>query len=145
MAELTHRQFDRELILQEALTAWLWSSVITPDEENEHAEEGPFDDWAIEHEATPDSATYNQWDNDVDTFLTQAHDLLLELQESGETIHSIGHDIALTRGQHGVGFRDRGYPDHIGEGLTEIAHSLGQIDPYGYKKGDEWLIGYERV
>lgn len=34
-----------------------------------------------------------------------------------------GHDFWLTRNGHGVGFRDRGYPDDIGEPLTAAARA----------------------
>lgn len=40
----------------------------------------------------------------------------------------LGHDLWLTRNGHGAGFWDRGLPD--GEGLTELARSLGTRDVY---------------
>jgi hypothetical protein len=34
-----------------------------------------------------------------------------------------GHDFWLTRNGHGAGFWDRGYPDAIGNALTDAAHA----------------------
>lgn len=50
-----------------------------------------------------------------------------------------GHDLWLTRNRHGAGFWDRGYPDGIGERLTEGAHALGEVYAYVGDDGQVWL------
>ena len=37
-----------------------------------------------------------------------------------------GHDYWLTRNGHGTGFWDRGYPDAVGDRLTEICRVAGE-------------------
>lgn len=41
-----------------------------------------------------------------------------------------GHDFWLTRNHHGAGFWDRGYPDEIGDVLTDAAHKCGECNLY---------------
>lgn len=48
-----------------------------------------------------------------------------------------GHDFWLTRNHHGAGFWDRGYPDAIGNALTEAAHKAGERDLY---VGDDGMV-----
>lgn len=48
------------------------------------------------------------------------------LSEAG-TDDQNGHDFWLTRNGHGTGFWDRGYPDEIGDALTDAAHSFGEV------------------
>lgn len=143
MAELTHRQFDRELILESALESWLWLSIIEPNEENQLESEEAFDVWADRNDAEIDRKALERWEEDIETFLNQAHDLLLELQESGLPICDIGHDLALTRNQHGTGFWAREYPDHIADGLEEVARSLPELYPVEYREYGRWFITTE--
>ena len=39
----------------------------------------------------------------------------------------LGHDLVLTRGRHGAGFRDRGLGD-LGDRLTDACHAYGDFD-----------------
>lgn len=41
-----------------------------------------------------------------------------------------GHDFWLTRNGHGTGFWDRGYPENIGQGLTDAADKYGEVYLY---------------
>lgn len=41
-----------------------------------------------------------------------------------------GHDLALTQNHHGVGFWDRGYPQALGDALTEAAHAQGSAEAF---------------
>lgn len=41
-----------------------------------------------------------------------------------------GRDFWYTRQGHGVGYWDRGLPDDIGSGLTDLAHHQGEVNPY---------------
>ena len=41
-----------------------------------------------------------------------------------------GHDFWLTRNGHGAGFWDRGYPDNLGDALTEAAKVYGKCTLY---------------
>lgn len=53
-------------------------------------------------------------------------DLLADAGDSAQN----GHDFWLTRNGHGAGFWDRGYPDAIGQALTDAAHAYGSADWY---------------
>lgn len=57
-----------------------------------------------------------------------------DLEATGASAGRNGHDFWLTRNRHGAGFWDRGYPDAIGDRLTEDAHAYGETDLY---KGDD--------
>lgn len=48
------------------------------------------------------------------------------LLEQAGTDAQNGHDFWLTRNGHGAGFWDRGYPEEIGDKLTEAAHAFGE-------------------
>lgn len=61
----------------------------------------------------------------------------LYFQSSSPTL--LGHDLALTRNGHGVGFWDRGLGD-LGDELTEAAKLLGPI--YLIEDGNGALIAH---
>ncbi len=42
----------------------------------------------------------------------------------------LGHDLWLTRNEHGAGYWDGDYADPDGEALTKAAHALGTQDLY---------------
>ena len=46
-----------------------------------------------------------------------------------------GHDFALTRNRHGVGFWDGDWPVY-GDLLTKLAHSFGEIELYVSDEGE---------
>jgi hypothetical protein len=50
-----------------------------------------------------------------------------------------GHDFWLTRNRHGAGFWDRGYPDGIGDRLSDAAHAFGEVCPYVSDDGEVCL------
>jgi len=56
-------------------------------------------------------------------FLSKAYELYNPTDSTVEEY--AGHDFWLTRNGHGVGFWDRGFPDDIGDGLSDIARSFG--------------------
>lgn len=66
---------------------------------------------------------------------TDLPDILAGIDFSDE---QLGHDFWLTRNGHGAGFWDRKELDfrpeteakNVGEWLTEIAHSFGELDVY---------------
>lgn len=47
------------------------------------------------------------------------------LERAGDAEQN-GQDFWYSRNGHGVGFRDRGYPDEIGDGLHEAAKKFGE-------------------
>lgn len=59
---------------------------------------------------------------DCDKFQQENETLL----EQAGTDSQNGHDFWLTRNRRGAGFWDRGYPDEIGDALTEAAHAFGE-------------------
>lgn len=59
---------------------------------------------------------------DCDKFQAENEALL----EQAGTDSQNGHDFWLTRNRHGAGFWDRGYPDEVGDALTEAAHAFGE-------------------
>lgn len=61
-----------------------------------------------------------------------------QLSEAGNSEQN-GHDFWLTRNRHGAGFWDRGYPDEIGDALTEGAHAYGETNAYVGDDGQIYL------
>ena len=57
-----------------------------------------------------------------------------EIDLSGIEPEQLGHDLWLTRNRHGAGFWDRGLGE-IGDKLTELAHSYGDVTLYIYDDG----------
>ncbi len=65
---------------------------------------------------------------DIFTFLDLAGDILADCElDQGQ----IGHDLWLTRNNHGTGFWDRDYlSETAGEALTNISHEMGEVWAY---------------
>lgn len=61
---------------------------------------------------------------DLDKFLMSVDEAGL----TGDLRQDWPTDFYLTRNGHGAGFWDGDYPDEIGEKLTEMAHSFGEIN-----------------
>lgn len=61
------------------------------------------------------------------------------ISESGQTPEQLGHDLWLTRNHHGAGFWDRGYPEAVGDTLTQAAHAYGESDAYVGDDGKIYL------
>lgn len=98
--------------------ALLW--IAPEDDEGNNLDEFSFSD--IDSEAMEEIKT------DCDKFLKESFDLILETPD-WYSFGQAGHDFALTRNGHGVGFWDRGLKD-IGEKLTAIAETYGEQDLY---------------
>lgn len=127
-------------ITDSAIESWVWASRISDDDEyseevlNGNSVEDVWDELSGHY--LPDLVTQDvrsRWEADVDKFIDEAEDTLNEIQ-SQMMLKDVGHDIALTRNHEGVGFWDRGYPEELGDKLTEIAHSLGEYHPYLHRK-----------
>lgn len=76
--------------------------------------------------------TLEQMREDVEGFLSACwgdtwEDFSIDL--SGLEPAQIGHDLWLTRNHHGAGFWDRGL-GAVGDELTKLAHSFGEVDLY---------------
>ena len=64
---------------------------------------------------------------ECDQFISGYWSLIVQ---TAMTPEQCGHDFWLTRNHHGTGFWDRGYPDALGDALTEAAHCESQRDLY---------------
>ena len=51
-----------------------------------------------------------------------------KLLEQAGTPEQNGHDFWLTRNGYCAGFLDRGYPEDVGDALTEAAELCGGLD-----------------
>ena len=64
------------------------------------------------------------------TLLYALHDWKIQHEEvlarAGDDEQN-GHDLWLTQAGHGTGFWDRGYPDALGEALTDASHRFGEL------------------
>jgi len=80
------------------------------------------------------SETLKKFEADCAKFQTEYAKIVAPLDDS--VLRSfppdshIPHDFWLTRNRHGAGFWDGDYPKAIGETLTELAHSFGEVDLY---------------
>lgn len=128
---------DTDTITESAIESWLWSSIV----EDTDGESVPADDWLRSNEAEVDAQTRAKWASDVEKFMERADPIFDQMEEAGIQIKDIGHDIALTRGGHGAGFWDRGYPEEFGEALSSLARSLGDMYAYSYGEDGKFFIG----
>jgi len=112
-----------ELFTQHYLIGLLWSSE--PDDEAET--------WEIEELA--DCAT-DRSEAECKAFL-YTFGAFLDTQDQ---LEQAGHDFALERNGHGVGFRDRGEiygSDWIANRMVRYAQAVGGVYPY---KGDDGAL-----
>lgn len=119
---------------EEAVSAYvataLWSSP-TFDE----SDRGP--EFLDGVDAEISDVTRNAMARDVWEFLSAAWSADLNL--SSMDPEQIGHDFWLTRNHHGAGFWDRAL-DELGDTLTTLAHSFGEVFLY---VGDDGQIHHE--
>lgn len=100
-------------------------------------EAGPDDD--IPGDAELSQEAYASIATDCANFKVKAESLLtLAYDSMGYDEAQAGRDFLLSRNGHGTGFWDRSQlPDSVAMGLTEIAKSFGECDPYC---GDDGLV-----
>ena len=70
--------------------------------------------------------TYAKFEADCAAFQESYAELLAQAGDDAQN----GHDFWLTRNGHGAGFWARGYPDAIGDALSEAARRYGSCDLY---------------
>lgn len=115
---------DIEQTVDAYIECALWSSTV--------GEEGtPMDEYGPEDLAP---STISAARRDVAAFI--AHLEADDIDASDITPAQMGHDLWLTRNRHGAGFWDRG-TGALGDTLTEIAQSYGEVDWYA---GDDGMI-----
>lgn len=84
---------------------------------------------------------------DCTAFQAQASALLARAYTSAldtgkvYTAEQAGRDFCYTRNGHGAGFWDRGLPDDIGDGLSDVARKAGESDLYRGDSGKLYLGG----
>lgn len=69
------------------------------------------------------------------SLLNQAYKLYTPHIDAPTPQCSAGHDFWLTRNGHGVGFWDRGFPDALGDALSDAARACGELDLYAGDDG----------
>lgn len=99
--------------------ATLWANAYlepeSPDDEPEQLGIENYQDDAVMAQVPTDDAE--------DFYLANR----ARLEATGGTWDQHGHDFALTRNHHGAGFWDRGYPQELGERLTQAAQAYGEV------------------
>lgn len=101
--------------LRQYLETALWSSI--DDSGNPLDERYSVDDFSFE--------TIEQARKDISKFLELAGELV-----ENYDVETVMHDFWLTRNHHGAGFWDGDYEKSVGEKLTELSHTFGQLDLY---------------
>jgi hypothetical protein len=99
------------------VVAALWTS-----EPEEEVTPGDFEQYGLALVENVSEDWLEQAKADCERF-QQENETLLE--QAGDDSQN-GHDFWLTRNHHGAGFWDRGYPDEIGDALTDAAHAFGE-------------------
>lgn len=64
----------------------------------------------------------------LESFLTQAAPILATLGDFEIDYTDIAHDLWLTQNRHGAGFWDGDWPEPQATALTDLAHSIGEIN-----------------
>ncbi len=109
----TYTQAEIDTVVNHALIAWLWSET---DEDGT-----PLDSTHSIHEVCV--STRDAWTREVARFLETNY---ADLQDAGLGLEQIGHDFALTRNGHGVGFWDRNLGE-VGERLTTSCADYSEV------------------
>lgn len=104
----------------------LWSSIDSFDM--------PLDEKYSFHDLS-DKAV-NKAETDVIRFMIRAGSLL-----NGLDLETVAQDFWFTRNRHGCGFWDGDYSDDLGEKLTDLAHTFGEIALY---VGDDGQLHFDR-
>lgn len=103
------------------LRAYVHAALWTSDP---HPPSGDYADRAAELESRVDAAWLTEAERDCSRFCAENAALL---EQAGSDDQN-GHDFWLTRNGHGTGFRDRGYADEVGRGLSDAARRFGPHD-----------------
>lgn len=106
----------------------------------DYAESGRADELAPELPAW--------WVAEADKDCRQFQEANAALLERAGDDERNGRDFWYTRNGHGVGFWDRGYPDEIGDALTDAAKAFGEhyLSPEDFGQvTDEWLAENNRA
>ena len=90
---------------------------------------------STDYDGTPLDRKYSIDDLTIETVEQAKRDVLKFLDQAGELLDNYDdetamHDFWLTRNRHGAGFWDGDYEKSIGEELTKLAHSFGEINLY---------------
>ena len=106
----------------------MWSSNDESDESGGEPLDRNYDTSDISDEAKRESR------RDVVNFIRKARRYLGDVSPS-----DAGHDFWLTRNGHGAGFWDGDYPEPIGEKLTEISKTFGEVYIYVGDDGEIYV------
>lgn len=122
---------DSEYLVRSYIETLLWS---------EHDDE---DTNLVGHDVHPEAEA--KIAEDVDNFITDHAELLVDYTRQLQTSPGIAmdramHDFVLTRNHHGAGFWDRGLVNGLGDKLTQVAQSFGEMHAY---VGDDELVHVE--
>ena len=121
--EQINPEIDIDVIIESYFEAALWMSETSDDHEK-------FDDktiWNFSYNAKKQAKEEIEW------FIDNAGSVFDDVDKK-----TIGHDLWLTRNNHGSGFFDRsGYDEDDAEFLTELAKILGEVDIEVNDKG--WI------
>jgi hypothetical protein len=90
---------------------------------------------SIDHNDEPMDANYGFHDLAQETIDKAENDIELFIAKTGPLLNNyeykqILHDFWLTRNRHGAGFWDGDYEKSVGDKLTNLSHSFGQVDLY---------------
>jgi hypothetical protein len=118
---------EEEILIEQALVTLLWSEY----------------DWA--HDSmTPLDELFDTNDFSDEAVSVLKGDLFAFIEANaddldGLELEGIAHDFILTRNGHGTGFWDRGYPNGIGDRLSEATKPFGEIRAYQGDDGKLYL------
>lgn len=117
-----------DIMLRSYLGTALWSSNDESDERGGEPLDENYDTSDISDEAKRKSR------RDVVNFIRKARSYLGDVSP-----RMAGHDFWLTRNGHGAGFWDGDYPEPIGEKLTDISKTFGEVWMYVGDDGEIYV------
>jgi len=120
-----------ETMLDAYVTCALWSTMDESDESGGEPMDRNYSESDI-HEGT-----MARMRGDCEAFLSANRD------DIGDRFAEAGHDLWLTRNNHGAGFWDGDWPRDAGERLTQAAHKMGEVDLYVGDDGVIYAMGCE--
>lgn len=105
------------------LRGYLETALFTTDPNPPSGQDYVASGRAVELFPALDAELVRKSEIDCAQFQQENHALLTQAGDEWQN----GSDFWYTRNGHGVGFWDRGYPDHVADPLTEAAHKFGEV------------------
>ena len=135
---------ERDLFIAGYCEAMLWANTVSEDEEENDRGidpawwQTPSEFWQLQ---AFDRESQTRIEEVCNAFLDANRAMLRQATrlQPNRTMDFHGHDLALTAAGHGTGFWDRGYPEELGQRLSDAAKMYAADAWFG----EDGIVHYE--